>query len=74
MQLKKRLASTVEQLVAGEVPEAVVDQLEAVEVEEQHGEQVAPAAAGPVERALQPLHEEGAVGQAGERIVGPPVA
>ena len=47
------LGDREDQLVAGRVAEAVVDHLEAVEVEEQHGD-VAPAAAlQPLERLAQ---------------------
>ncbi len=60
-----------EQPVAGRVPEAVVDGLETVEVEVAQPE----ALAGPgAQRLLQAFEEEGAVGQAGERVVGGLVA
>ena len=58
-----------EELVAGAVPEAVVDQLEAVEVEEENGEAGGLAPLCPRERHLQPVLEQRAVRQAGERIV-----
>ena len=48
--------------------EAVVDRLEVVEVDEEDGAEVAgPAAA--VEGVLDPVAEQAAVGEAGERIV-----
>ena len=57
-----------EQLVAGGVAEAVVDELELVEVEEEHRDRgLAPA--GDREGVLEPVEEEVAVGQAGERVV-----
>ncbi len=54
-----------QQLVADLVPEAVVDALEVVEVEEQHDR----AAVGAAERRLDLLGEQRAVGEAGERVV-----
>ena len=58
-----------EQLVADQVAETVVDDLEAVEVEIQHRE---PAAAGPcldrVEATPEPLHEDRAIAEPGQRI------
>ena len=59
-----------QQLVADQVAEAVVDDLEAVEVEEEDGE----AACSGCRRAramrlAQAVHEQRAVGQAGERVV-----
>jgi hypothetical protein len=50
------------------VPEAVVDQLEVVQVGEEQCHRTAVAALR-VERGGQPLVEQRAVGQAGERIV-----
>ena len=55
-----------QQLVAGGVAEAVVDVLEVVQVDEQDG-QVALARAG--QGVLDPLGEQGAVGQAGQPVV-----
>ncbi len=52
--------------VAGGVAEAVVDGLEPVQVQVAEGE----VAVGPGDGLLQPLEEEGAVGQPGERVVG----
>ena len=54
-------------LVPGQVAETVVDRLEAVEVEEQHGD-VGALAVGAHERLLEPVEEEGAVGKPGERV------
>lgn len=57
-----------EQLVARLVAETVVDRLEAVEVDEEHrGAGVTGAAAA--ESLADPLGEQGAVGQVGERVV-----
>ena len=58
-----------QELVADRMPEAVVDHLEAVEVEEEHREEAASAALGARAGALEAVEEEGAVRQAGERIV-----
>ena len=62
-----------EQLVARLVAERVVDELELVEVGEQHRDRAA-VAAPPGERALEPVERERAVGQAGERVVQRAVA
>ena len=56
-----------EDLVAGTVAEAVVDPLEAVDVEEVDGRGVTAAAA--IDRVREPVTEEGAVGQTGEGVV-----
>ena len=55
-----------QQLVADHVAEAVVDHLEAVEVEEQHGEQVLAGAGGRERRTrcASAVEEQGAVRQA----------
>ena len=58
----------LEQLVADRVAEAVVDLLEAVEVEEQHGAQLVVGARA-VQRAAQAILEQQTVGQAGQRVV-----
>jgi hypothetical protein len=55
-----------QQLVAGGVAEAVVDVLEVVQVDEQHGQVARPGAGQGV---LDPLGEQGAVGQAGQPVV-----
>ena len=64
-----------EQLVADQVAEAVVDDLEAIEVEIEHRE---PVAAAPLLELLEPppepLHEHRAVAQPGQRIEEPGAA
>ncbi len=57
-----------EQCVAGEVAEAVVDCLEAVEIDDHHRE-VAAGARAAGQRVLEPVVEEAAVGQGRERVV-----
>ena len=57
-----------QQLVAGLVAERVVDRLEAVDVEQQHGHAEAEAR-GAAEGVLDAVEEQRAVGQAGERVV-----
>ena len=57
-----------EQLVAGRMAEAVVHGLEVVEVDEEDGEEVLPAHAA-LERVADPVREEGAVREAGQRVV-----
>ena len=68
-----RLAEAVgdghEQCVADVVPQAVVDDLEAVEVEEQDGELAIGIAARTADRAHQAVSEELAVRQAGQAIL-----
>ncbi len=57
-----------EQLVGDLVAEAVVEQLEAVQVDQQQG-QPALLLARPLGRLVQPLAEQPAVGQAGQFVV-----
>lgn len=57
-----------EQLVARDVPEAVVDVLEAVEVEEEHGDGRLASARARL-GVLQPVQEQGAVREPGQRVV-----
>ncbi len=61
-----------QQLVAGVVAEAVVDHLEAVEVDVAESEPGARVRV--LEELLQPFEERGPVGQPGERVVGGLVA
>ncbi len=49
--------------------DAVVDQLETVQIEEQHGEHRAALTLGQCQRILQAVQQMQAVGQAGQRIV-----
>ena len=58
-----------EELVARAVAEAVVDQLEPVQIEEEHREAGRLASLGAREGDLQAVLEQRAVGEAGERIV-----
>jgi hypothetical protein len=58
-----------QELVADGVAEAVVDQLEAVDVHEQHGAGGARVAREPLQRLLHAVHEQRPVGQAGEAVV-----
>ena len=70
MQLLEPPRDADQELVAGLVAEAVVDRLEAIEIEVQHREQ-RPAQRAPraVKQVLQAVEEQRAVRQAGERIV-----
>jgi hypothetical protein len=61
------LGDRQQEAVAGVVAEAVVDDLEAVEVDEQDGDAAA-ASAGPVERALQAVHQQQPAREAGQRV------
>src|SRR5437879_791743 len=58
-----------EQLVSGAVPEAVVHQLEAIEIEKEHGESRGVASLGARERHVETIFQERAIGQPRERIV-----
>ena len=67
-QFVSRSATAGQQQVADRVAERVVDVLEAVEIEEQHGELAAPAVrAG--DRLPDAIGEQRPVGQAGQRVV-----
>ncbi len=62
------LGDRLEQLIAGGVPQGVVDILEVVQVEKEKGER----ATGPFQlghRGLQPVVEQEAVGQIGQAVV-----
>src|SRR5262249_21663145 len=61
-----------EELVAAIVPEVVVDQLEPIEIQEEHRGRLPPAR-GSLERQLQPIHEQHPVRQPGELIVKRPL-
>ena len=67
--LAEALGDLLEQLVAGVVAEAVVDLLEAVEVDEQHGERRRAERSRPRERLVEPVAEERAVGETGQAVV-----
>ena len=58
----------LQQPVAGFVAERVVDLLETVEIDEQRGA-LGARPAGPSEHLLDPVEDERAVGQSGERVV-----
>ena len=60
----------LQQLVAGVVAERVVDDLEAVEVEEQHrGAALGVVALGAADRLVEAVHEQHAVREPGQRVV-----
>ena len=64
-----RCADGHQQLVARPVPQAVVDRLEVVEIQEQDGQRRLAQPAGAIERVLDPIGEERPVGEPGQRIV-----
>ena len=64
----RRMADVDEQAVAGLVAERVVDDLEAVEVEEEDGDAALAPARAP-QRLAEAVEEQRAVGQPGERVV-----
>ena len=57
-----------QQFVARGVAQAVVDDLEAIDVEEQHREDRVPGLLMTRENPVEPLHEEHAVRQSGQRV------
>jgi hypothetical protein len=57
----------LEQLVADRMPERIVDALEMIEIEAEHGERFSPL--HPLELVLQPLTQQHAIGQVGQRVV-----
>jgi hypothetical protein len=66
--LDQTAGADLEQAVAGDVAELVVDRLKAVEVED-HDRDHPALPAGPGERPLEPIVEEGAVGEPGQLVV-----
>ena len=62
------LAHLSDQVVAGGMPQGVVDRLEVVEVHEEHADRLTDPA-GPDQLLLHPVLEEAAVGQPGEGVV-----
>ena len=66
--LREPVGQRHQQLVADLVPEAVVDQLEVVDVHEQNGHLRRPPLR-PLEGAGEPVEQEPAIGQAGELVV-----
>ncbi|KEH14393.1 hypothetical protein GY15_05765 [Delftia sp. 670] len=66
--LRQALGNHAQQHIAKLQPQAVVEGLEVVHVQ-QHDGAAAPAPAAGGQRLLQPVHQQAAVGQAGERVV-----
>jgi hypothetical protein len=58
----------VQELIAHDVPEVVVDLLEAVEVDEEHGETIVGTLLRSLDGTAQPLLEDLAIREAGERV------
>ena len=63
-----RLRHGLQQLVADRMPQRVVDVFEAIEIEEQHGQPVA-VAPGQRDRLGEPVVQQHAVGQVGQKVV-----
>ena len=61
------LADLAQQFVAGGVAQGIVDRLEAVEIEPQHRQGMR-LAAGQPQRLLQPVPEQGPIGQFCQRV------
>ena len=57
-----------QELIPGEVAKAVIDHLEPIEVQEQDGEPGVRVPIRPLDGALEPVHEQDAVRQAGQGI------
>ena len=62
------LADHFEQLVAGIVPQGIVDQFEVIQIDEEQGA-IHPATHRGGHRLPQPVMKQGAIGQAGELVV-----
>jgi hypothetical protein len=62
------LADDLQHLVADVVPQAVVDQLEVVEIDERHAAR-ASVPMGDAQALLEPVAQQVAVGEAGQRVV-----
>ena len=62
------LADRAQHLVAAREPEQIVDQLEAVEIEDHHRQPLL-VAPRPLDRLGQPVVEQQAIGQPGQRVV-----
>src|SRR5208283_4167832 len=58
-----------QQIVAGSVSQAVIDDFELVDINEQHGEFVVRVPFGESESVLQPVEEQGSVRQVRESVV-----
>ncbi len=67
--LLQGLAHGYQQFVPGLVPQGIVDGLELVQVQEEHGVLHARAAPGPFQGPVQPVHEQGPVGLPGQLVV-----
>ncbi len=63
------LRGRAQQSVTGGVPEGVVDELEAVEVDEEHGEVIAVAPRGR-DRLVEPVGEQRPIGETRQLVVG----
>ena len=62
-------ADHLQQLIPDQVSEAVIDRLEAIEIEIEHGKHTLGAPFRPFDRPSQAIEEQGAVGELGQRIV-----
>lgn len=67
MNHKQPLGHALKHDIAYAVTEGVVDQLETIEVEEEHGDE-ASGALQATKRMAEPVHQDRAVGHAGERV------
>ena len=66
--LDEPVGDTLDDLVPGDQPQRIVDQLEPVEIDQHHRQQLA-GATRPLDRLGQAVVEQQAVGQPGQRIV-----
>ena len=64
-----RSATVAQQFIADRMAESVVDALEMIEIEAMHGEAARRAGATPRQQRFEPLTEQDAVWQIGQRIV-----
>ena len=66
--LHEAVGDALDDLVAGLQAQEIVDQLEAVEIDQHHGQQLS-RPLRPLDRLRQPVVEQQAVGQPGQRVV-----
>ncbi len=59
---------THQQLIADQMPQAVVDDFEPIQVEEEHGEDVIAIPLGAFNGLLQTIDKQDAIGQPGKRV------
>lgn len=59
---------TLEEHVAGQMADAVIDKFEAIQIEDHHSKESIGVSPGPMDRVVQPGHEQRTVGESGEPV------